>query len=248
MSIFVNFFDRIDFKRRRKIIRLINRLRTITKAGDLNYLAVIYKTDKWGKHFYTPHYKFHFSKFRNKKINLLEIGIGGYENPIQGGGSLRMWERFFPKASVFGLDIFDKKQLSEGRIKIIQGSQIDKGLLEDLSSKVGGFDIIIDDGSHQNHHIIESFEILFPLLKMGGIYVVEDTQTSYWEEYGGDSQNLDNPKTAVSYFKSFVHGLNHSEIKDNKRPVFPYENIISSIHFYHNLVFIYKGENPFKNA
>lgn len=245
MSFFLGYLNKIDFKKKRRYIRLINRFRTFFKTKDLNFLAVVYKTDKWGKHFYTQHYKFHFSSFRKKKINLLEIGIGGYENPLQGGGSLRMWERFFPNATIYGLDIFDKKLLAEGRINIIQGSQVDRALLENLSEKVGGFDIIIDDGSHQNHHIIETFQILFPLLKMGGIYVVEDTQTSYWEEYGGDELNPDNPDTAVAFFKSLIHGLNYSEMKNTNRPKFPYEEVISSIHFYHNLIFIYKGKNPF---
>ncbi|PZV79122.1 cephalosporin hydroxylase [Algoriphagus aquaeductus] len=239
------YFENFSFQNRRKLIRLFNRFRTISKAQDLNFLATIYKTDKWGKHFYTPHYKFHFSSFRKKKLNILEIGIGGYESPTQGGGSLRMWERFFPNAMIYGLDIYDKSKLEEGRIKIIQGSQIDRELLTNLSNRVGGFEIIIDDGSHQNEHIIESFKILFPLLKNGGIYVVEDTQTSYWKEYGGDELNIDNPKNAVSYFKSLIHGLNHSEMRNSNREISPYEEIISSVHFYHNLIFIYKGVNPF---
>jgi hypothetical protein len=240
------FLTKLEFKKRRKLIRWYNRIRTFGKSNDLNYLALIYKTDKWGKHFYTQHYDFHFKSFRNKPINLLEIGIGGYEHTTQGGGSLRMWERYFSKAKIFGLDIYDKSLLEEGRIQITQGSQVDRQLLEGLSEKSGGFDVIIDDGSHQNHHIIESFQILFPLLKTGGIYAIEDTQTSYWPEYGGDSILPDNPNTAMGYFKSFVHGLNHSEFKNPNRTPSPFENQISSIHFYHNLIFIYKGENPFR--
>lgn len=239
------FLDKLDFKKRRKLIRLVNRFRTFGKTQNLNFLAVTYKTDKWGKHFYTQHYNFHFEKFRNKKFKLLEIGIGGYDNPTQGGGSLRMWERYFSKAEIFGLDIYDKTLLEEGRISIVKGSQVDKPLLENLSKKAGGFDIIIDDGSHMNEHIIDTFQILFPLLKEGGIYAIEDIQTSYWPEYGGNSGEPDELSTAMGYFKSLVHGLNHTEFKDSDRKPSPFEQQISSIHFYHNLIFIYKGTNPY---
>jgi Cephalosporin hydroxylase. len=235
--------DKISFQNRRKLIRYFNRLKTFGKSNDLNFLATTFKTDKWGKHFYTPHYYFHFKKFKSKRIKVLEIGIGGYENPQQGGGSLRMWERFFDRAEIHGIDIYDKTQLEEGRIKIKQGSQIDQEFLESLSDSVGGFDIIIDDGSHINEHIIKTFEILFPKLKQEGIYVIEDVQTSYWKDYGGNPENPDLPTTAVGYFKKFIHGLNYSEFPDkNYKPTYLDEKI-TSIHFYHNLIFIYKGNN-----
>ncbi len=239
--------DSFDFKNRRKIIRLINRVRSIGRSGDLNFLADLYKTDKWSKHFYTPHYFFHFRKFRNKPINLLEIGIGGYKNPHEGGGSLRMWERFFPKARIHGIDLYDKKSLEEGRISIYTGNQVDRPFLEKISNSVGGFEIIIDDGSHVNEHIIETFKILFPLLKVGGIYVIEDVQTSYWPEYGGDSLNPDQETTAMGYFKKFIHGLNHAEFKLPGYEPGYFDKNIFGIHFYHNLIFIYKKSNNEKS-
>jgi hypothetical protein len=53
-----------------------------------------------------------------------------------------------------------------------------------------GFDIIIDDGSHVNEHVITTFEYLLPILNNEGLYVIEDTQTAYWPEYGGSSHHL----------------------------------------------------------
>src|SRR5882757_9979464 len=84
-------------------------------------------------------------------------------------------------------------------INIFKGSQVDKEFLRNVIKKIGNPDIIIDDGSHVNEHMIDTFKILFPLLKDGGVYVVEDTQTSYWPEFGGDSEKLENPKTILSY-------------------------------------------------
>lgn len=241
------YIDSLGFKKKRKVIRFINRLRSIGKSNDLNFLADLFKTDKWSKHSYTPHYYFHFKELKNNRINLLEIGIGGYTNPHQGGGSLRMWERFFPKANIHGIDLYDKKALEEGRIKIYKGNQVDRPFLEQISNAVGGFEVIIDDGSHVNEHIIETFKILFPLMKDGGIYVIEDVQTSYWPEYGGDSFDPDKETTAVGYFKSLIHGLNHAEFKIPGYTAGFYEKNIFGIHFYHNLIFIYKRKNEEKS-
>ena len=117
-------------------------------------------------------------------LNILEIGIGGYDDPRSGGGSLRMWRTYFPN-SRFPIDIVDKSPHDERRITTFMGSQTDEEFLADVIGRIGKVDIIIDDGSHRNDHVLQSFRFLFPLLDNGGIYVVEDTQTSYWTEYGG---------------------------------------------------------------
>src|SRR5690606_41306911 len=62
-------------------------------------------------------------------------------------------------------------------------------------NNIGEPDLIIDDGSHINEHVIESFNFLFPRLKSGGIYVIEDVQTSYWVDYGGDNIEMNNNTT-----------------------------------------------------
>ncbi|MEP7318387.1 MAG: hypothetical protein ABI921_06590 [Panacibacter sp.] len=186
----------------------------------------------------------HFRPFKNKKINLLEIGAGGYKSPTKGGESLYMWKRYFPRAKIFSIDIFDKSFLQEKRIRIFQRSQDDKEfLLEKVVKEIGDIDLIIDDGSHINKHVIETFQILFPVLKNGGIYVVEDAQTSYWPRFGGDSENLNNSNTIVNYFKGLADSLNHVDIiRDNYEITYIDKHIIS-LHFYHNMIFVYKGVN-----
>jgi len=212
-------------------------------SSNLTTLAKLFKTDKWGSHFYTTHYQTHFKKFRFKKIKFLEIGVGGYNDPYSGGNSLRMWKAYFPFAIIYSLDIYDKSPHEENRIKIYQGSQVDTDFLQSLCNEIGNFDIIVDDGSHINEHVIKSFEFLFPKLKKGGIYVVEDTQTSYWSEYGGNSDSFNMEGTIYHYFKSLIDGLNHQEfmINDYKKSYF--DSNIVSMHFYHNMIFIYKGDN-----
>lgn len=210
---------------------------------NLNMLARIYKSDKWGKHFYTKHYQTHFRRFKFKKIKLFEIGVGGYHYPEIGGSSLRMWKRYFLFGQIISLDIYDKSFVHERRIKIYQGNQNDEIILNKIIDQIGEPDIIIDDGSHINEHVIKTFNILFPKLKNGGIYVIEDTETSYWPDYGGDSENLNNPSTIMNFFKNLTDSLNHQEfLKSNYTPSY-FDKNISSMQFYHNLIFIFKGIN-----
>lgn len=230
-----------------KLLNLINDFKAIGSLGNLDKLGKIYGTDKVDSHYYTKHYMSHFKKFRYKPIKLLEIGVGGYENPYYGGQSLRMWKTYFPFGKIFSIDIYDKSSLQEQRIKIFKGSQVDKEFLNDITEKIGEIDIIIDDGSHINDHVITTFKILFPKLKNGGIYVIEDTQTSYWKDYGGDSEDLNNPKTTMNFFKGLTDALNNQEfLISGYKPTY-YDERVVSIHFYHNLIFIYKGENNEKS-
>lgn len=219
----------------------------MTSRPSLTEIAIRQKTDKWGLHFYTPHYERHFQHLRDRELNVLEIGVGGYEDPRAGGESLRMWKEFFPRGRIFGIDIHDKSPHDEDRIRTFRGSQVDRAFLERVVSEIGELDLIIDDGSHINAHIIETFRILFPLLKQDGIYAVEDLQTSYWNGYGGDSFDLRNPRTAINYFKSLADCLNFEEI-DNPGylPTYFDRNIVG-LSFYHNMVFVQKGRNTEKS-
>jgi hypothetical protein len=79
--------------------RLLVRLRW---GDDLPRLAVHFGTDKWGDHRYAQHYHAHFAPLRRKPLRLLEIGVGGFQDPKQGGASPRMWRTYFPRAQTTG--------------------------------------------------------------------------------------------------------------------------------------------------
>src|SRR6185503_3954085 len=116
-----------------------------------------------------------------------------------------------------------------------RGSQTDADFLRKVVREIEAIDIIIDDGSHYNEHVITTFKLLFPLLNISGIYVVEDTQTSYWpgDEWGGSS-NLAAPHTSMSFFKSLIDGLNYEEFTlDDYAPTYLDKHIVG-MHFYHN--------------
>jgi hypothetical protein len=52
---------------------------------DLAIQAIQHQTDKWSSHYDTPHYEHHFKHLRDEPVNLLEIGVGGYQDPHAGG-------------------------------------------------------------------------------------------------------------------------------------------------------------------
>ena len=138
-------------------------------------------TQKWQCHNYTDIYEAYLHPFRNKKINLLEIGLGvkgpnldigiAQGRNIEGGASMKMWHRYFKEARLFGIDINPASFLDNNRTTTAVVDQGDPEQLESFvrESGVEKFDVIIDDGSHWPHHQQISLQILFPHLAEGRI-------------------------------------------------------------------------------
>ena len=208
----------------------------------LTELAQKHQTDKWGKHSYTPNYERHLAHLRDAEFTLLEIGIGGYQRDGEGGASLRMWEEFFPRARIVGLDIEDKSFVDGGRIRTYRGSQTDHAMLRRIVDDAGEIRVVVDDGSHRSEHIRDTFHFLFPLLAMDGIYAIEDTQTSYWPTWGG-SEELGDPATTISMVKDLVDGLHYEEFLDETYEPTYVDQYLRSLHAYHNMVVLEKGDN-----
>lgn len=163
---------------------------------SLDEIALKHGTDKSSKlHGYTEKYDIHFSKLRKEKLKILEIGI-------QNGFSLKMWKEYFENSTIFGIDTADCERFREDRIVPILGSQNDLGFLQKLNSEYGPFDIIIDDGSHFNDDMKASFNFLFPLLKEGGIYVVEDLHCCYWPNFTNNTSFMDRMKELMDSVNS----------------------------------------------
>lgn len=210
---------------------------------SLTDLAIKYKTDKHGIHFYTKIYEKYMLPKIDQEIGLLEIGVGGYDEPQKGGESLKMWADFFSKGKIFSLDYFEKKLNLGSRIKIFKGSQSNREDLMRIVNETGELDFIIDDGSHINRDVIYTFKTLFKFLKHGGYYFIEDTQTSYMPEFGGDAFYLRNKKTLINFFKEIVDKINYMEIKNPFYQIDYFAKNVTEIHFYHNLIVIKKNKN-----
>jgi hypothetical protein len=207
-----------------------------THPSNLNKLALNYGTDKWGSHWYTQHYQRYFANWRKRRLKILEIGVGGYDNQTIGAQSLRMWRRYFPNSQIVGIDLYDKSHFSERRIDVLQCDQTDEARLTEISQRYSGFDIVIDDGSHFNDHVIRTFNILFPLLKTPGFYCIEDLQTAYWPTWGAVSGS-----TSMDMLRSLVDCVNQAERPFNEPTQF--DRTITEIAFFHNLCIIRKESN-----
>lgn len=154
-----------------------------------------------------------------------------------------MWRDYFNKGKVYGLDIF-KKELNLGnRVRIFQGSQDDKRILNKIIKQSGKLDYIVDDGSHLFKDVVFSFNYLFNKLKNGGFYFIEDTQASYLREFNGDGFYLRNKNTIINYFKEIIDKINHKEIENPYYEIDAIAKNVTEVHFYHNLIVIKKEKN-----
>ncbi|MGH9895366.1 MAG: class I SAM-dependent methyltransferase, partial [bacterium] len=206
-------------------------------AGDLTRLAQIYRTDKWRSGF-TEVYPRWLASSRHRLRTVLEIGVGGGEKPHVGGGSLRMWKRYFPRAHIYGLDLYPKA-IREPRITVFQGSQSDRELLQDVARRIGPIDLLIDDGSHRGRDIAISFQTLFPAVRPGGLYVIEDLQTSYWPTYEGGAPGT--PGTGIALVQRLLDGLHHPFFQV-ERSVPSYTDLhVAAVHVYPAIAFIEKS-------
>jgi hypothetical protein len=202
-------------------------------------------TDKASSgHNYLHFYEKHLSHLRHEPIILVEAGIGGYEFSNKGGESLRMWDKYFthPDRKIIGFDVYDKSGVISPGAQIYQIDQTDE---QTLQGKFGGLglDVFIDDASHINPLSIRTFEIMFPMLKPGGIYIWEDIHTSYWEpEYMGKmdrrpNRNYTNP-TAVDFLQDLQTGMQVDTLEPEYRG--PWDGHIEEMHFMRNTCVIIK--------
>jgi hypothetical protein len=192
--------------------------------------------NKW-THFFKV-YDTHLSRFRGRPVNLLEIGV-------RHGGSLQMWKHYFGEdARIFGVDVNPRsRELEESQIEIFVGDQADREFLSELKAQLPPLDIVIDDGGHEMLQQLISFEELFPQLLEDGVYICEDTHTSYWSIFGGGYQQKG---TFVERSKELVDELNawHKHPGNEENIVTDYTRNIESIHFYDCIIAIQKGDHP----
>jgi hypothetical protein len=186
---------------------------------------------------YLEHYWMHFGPIRSSVRKLLEIGVDD-------GASLRMWEEFFPQATIIGIDIDERCRAFEGgRRRVFIGNQRDESFLRSIIEETGGdFDIVIDDGEHSDLAVLKSFAWLFPAMTDHGIYAIED---------------LIGLHRALKFFRELEVHLNYwpPGIPTSKWPEvssfageLPWlTRNITGIHFHRYLCLINRGFNPEDN-
>ncbi len=152
----------------------------MSQFGELDKLGLKYNTDKASQyrrkdntvagHDYLRQYELFLSALKDKKFTLVELGC-------YTGASLKMWKEYFPYAHIIGVDLNEKlSSLEEERISFICSDAVSETLPSKLSSYNEDILCIIDDCSHAWGDQRRSFEMLFPLLKSGGFYIIEDLE------------------------------------------------------------------------
>lgn len=163
--------------------------------NDLSILVEKYGSDKFLSH-YTDCYHAVFKNIRPNIKSVLEIGVGSLQNVPSSamgftqnhphytpGGSLRAWRDYFPNANIFGVDIAEDCRITEDRIQTMIFSSTDSYQCHvNLGSTQ--YDIVIDDGLHVAEAQLVTLFNMFPHVKDGGFYCVEDMSG------GGDEREM----------------------------------------------------------
>jgi hypothetical protein len=131
------------------------------------------RCSKW-RHYFEI-YERYLARFRGTDCSYLEIGVSA-------GGSLDIFQEYLgERARIVGVDINpDCKSQERPGIEILIGDQGDGNFMAGSVVPKGPFDIIIDDGGHIPDQQLVSFFSLFPHLKEGGVYIVEDMHATFW--------------------------------------------------------------------
>jgi 23S rRNA U2552 (ribose-2'-O)-methylase RlmE/FtsJ len=189
------------------------------------------KITKWTHYFWV--YEKHFAHLRDKEFKMLEIGV-------LNGGSLEMWRNYFPKAKIVGIDINPdcrNHEQTDKNIFVRIGDQSNENFLQDLIDEFGEFDLILDDGSHHVDHVNRTFQYLYPKLKDGGIYFIEDTHAAYWPSHGG---SINAPESIHNVAKDMIDSINADHARGQKTPDY-YTKNVKCMTVYDSIIVFDKG-------
>ena len=148
----------------------------------MDEIAIECCTDKASRHAterphnYCPHYELFFAPLRESPVRLLEIGVSR-------GESIRMWMEYFPYGVIFGVDNNPEAENVAGSTFVV-GDQSDAEFWKKFNEDYGNdWDIIVEDGGHFAHEVITTWRCLWPQVKPGGYYCIEDLACSYHPVY-----------------------------------------------------------------
>ena len=167
-------------------------------------------------HGFSKFYNNYLNNFKNKEINILEIGS-------YSGASAAAFAKFLPKSKVFCFDInisnfrFSSKNIKVFGLDVANKIKVQK-ILKKLFKKnnFNFFDLIIDDGSHNLSDILSNLRFFFKFLKKKGLFVIEDYKFPNYYDYNRNINDIlidkliDNLKNK-KYFSSKTINKNDQE-------------------------------------
>lgn len=234
--------SRIGKRSAGQVLDLAAAAATANAANDMERLYFAHRgrrVDKWLH--YLEVYDRHFAPYRGRAVTVVEIGVAR-------GGSLELWRAYFgDKARIIGVDVKPKAiKAAPPDAEVYLGDQGDERFLRGLAGKIGPIDIVLDDGSHIGAHQIKSFEVLFPALAEGGLYVCEDLHTAYWDDHGGRTPGPDNGpapgrETFIDRIRHLMDRMHAWHSRDPARfAVDDWTRSIGAIHVYDSMAIIDK--------
>ena len=213
------------------------KLQPVTRA-EMRHAGATSATDKISHHGYHRFY-WRFLPAVRRGVRIFEIGVG------KDGGSVSMWRKLYPEATIVVLEhptgIGERFTTSDPRVVVVRGDQADAATLRECAEH-GPFDLIVDDGSHFPEHQMLAFETLFAAVKPGGVFIIEDIETSYWpvghQLYGNYMTGETN---VVESFKRIADRVNH-EFTGHDYPAVAAD--VDSVTFAQNCVIVTKHDTP----
>jgi hypothetical protein len=193
-------------------------------AATLTEIADHFKTDKGTiKHGYTEVYSRYLDGYRGTSLKLLEIGVAC-------GSSLKTWSAYLgSRAEIVGVDIRKEcETLCRGvpNIRILIADAVTYS-----SNEI--FDVIVDDGSHVSKDIVLSWRNLWPQVRAGGLYFVEDMRCTHDEGY---RRNFTFPKADGDFDRRHVMQW----LDEQMRAMDYSQSDIDFIHIYRQLIVLRK--------
>lgn len=157
------------------------------------------RTDKNTLHSYLPLYQKLLEGKKDTAKNVLEVGI--YH-----GGSIKLWNDFFPNATVYGLDIMNINNVWDGiknNNKIILHTSTDAYnnifFVTNLLNKEIKFDFMLDDGPHSLESMKQFIKLYSQIISDDGILIIEDIPDWKWIEI----LTNETPQNLKKFIKSY---------------------------------------------
>ena len=145
------------------------------------------RTDKNTGHSYLPLYDQLLINKKETAKNVLEVGIGDWNQGITNGGSIKLWHDYFINATVHALDILPLTNIWDGiknNDRIIIYSSIDAYnndfVINNFLNKNIKFDFMLDDGPHTLKSMKQFINLYSKLMTDDGILIIEDVQSIEW--------------------------------------------------------------------
>ena len=131
------------------------------------------------------------------------------------GASYYTWLEYLPSVDLYYIEsdaaCAAKYGHETANAHVFTGDQADASFLMRFAAETaqdGQFDVIVDDGGHTMKQQLTSLMHLWPTVRPGGIYVIEDLQTSYQEGYGGDPMTTGGTKhTTIKHLFQIVDDI-----------------------------------------